>query len=89
MSDRIVPPDYDAYFVALDRIKRLERRERLHQQLAVVKAAQAAGFLIGSTVIEGVPLTFSQPEPAKPAEDEPPRAALFQTRTHPKMKVIL
>ena len=83
--------DYDAYFRLLDRQSRRDKRERLHQQLAVVKAAQAAGFPVRSAVIEGVPLTFGQPEPAKAggAEDEPPRAALFQTRTHPKMKVIL
>ena len=61
--------DYDAYFRLLDRQSRRDRRERLHQQLAVVKAAQAAGFPVRSAVIEGVPLTFSQPKPAKAGGD--------------------
>jgi hypothetical protein len=39
-----------------------------------------------------VEFDLTSPEPAKAAAkepEEPPRVALFQTRTHPKQKVVL
>jgi DNA invertase Pin-like site-specific DNA recombinase len=47
-------------------ISRMERRERIARQLAVVQAAQKAGLTIRGATIEGVELELGAPEgPAK------------------------
>jgi hypothetical protein len=49
---------------ALDRLARRERRARVAQALAVIKAAQRAGLPVKGATVEGVPLAFGQPESA-------------------------
>jgi hypothetical protein len=79
--------DNDALLRAYGRIARLERRERIARQLAVVQAAQKAGLIIRGATIEGVPLELGAPGSPKPPT-EAPRVAVFQTRPNPKQKVV-
>ena len=84
--------DLEGYCRAVDRLNRAERRAQFPQELAdglrVIAAAKAAGLQVKSATIAGFELRLGAPEPAKAAED-PPRVALFQTRTNPKQKVVL
>jgi hypothetical protein len=57
---------------------------------AALKAARKAKA--ARLVYRGVEFDLTSPEPAKATAkepEEPPRVALFQTRTHPKQKVVL
>jgi hypothetical protein len=82
----------ERYFREADRRNRANRRTQFRQQIAdglrVIAAAKAAGFQVKGAIIAGFELQLGAPEPAKAAED-PPRVALFQTRTNPKQKVVL
>ena len=84
--------DLEGYCRAVDRLNRAKRRAQFREELAdglrVVAAAKAAGFQVKGATIAGFELQLGAPEPAKAAED-PPRVALFQTRTNPKQKVVL
>jgi hypothetical protein len=85
--------DLEGYCREMARISRAARRAQFRQEIAdglrVVEAAKAAGFPIKGATIAGVTLELGSPEPAKIGADERPRAALFKTRTNPKMKVVL
>jgi hypothetical protein len=56
----------------------------LAQALKAARKAKAARL-----VYRGVVFDLGEGEPAQTVAEESPRAALFQTRTHPKMKVVL
>ena len=88
-DDWISRQNREAFMQAVTASSRRERRVRLRNALAVVKAARKAGLPVAGADVEGVRLRFGEQEPAKAGEQEPPRVALFQTRTNPKMKVVL
>jgi hypothetical protein len=54
--------DNDALLRALGRQSRRERRERVAEALAVVKAAKRAGLPVKGATVEGVALTFGAPD---------------------------
>ena len=54
----------DEYFRAMAALQRRERPERLAREIAVVKAAQRAGLPVKAAIVEGVALTFGDPEAA-------------------------
>jgi hypothetical protein len=76
-DDPIVPPDWDAYFRGLARIKRAERKQRIKDDLATIKAANKAGLPVRRAIVEGTTLEFGEAEarpPRPPRPPEPPNA---------------
>lgn len=72
--------DNDALLGALGRQSRRERRERVANALAVLRATQSAGFPLKRAVVEGVEMEFGAPAPEKAAATLTPLEAWKATR---------
>jgi hypothetical protein len=64
----VIPRDNEALIRALARISRSERKQRIKDGLAVIKAALRAGLPLRGATVESVELSLGAPEKQEPPE---------------------